>query len=436
MGITPWTYLLNQFEMITAYLRLAVWPHALVADYGMPRALQVRDVIPQIAFVLSLAVVAIVLVTRWPRVGFLGAAFFVTLAPTTSIVPIASEVGAERRMYVPLAALVVLLMLAARWGVRWIASRRGDRAAHIIGGGVAAAVVIALATRTMYRNDDYRTPLSLWQTSVERRPQGRARTMFASELIEAGRRDEGLRQLREATRDYPTAHFALGTELYAAGKFDEAIAELRPLTTTARKNPEFIPAEHLIGRALAAQGNVSGAAVEFARLLEQIPSDPDTHGLLADALFQQKRFDEVIPHYRTLLAAHPNIASAWENLAVSLASLGRLDEAIDGFQHVATLIPDYPGVQRNLAHAFLDRGDVRQAERHAREAIRLAPDDATAHGMLAIALASQNALDEAIQQFQRTLELNPADGSARDGLARALRLRKGPTTGQRPDPRN
>src|ERR1700730_1774938 len=165
MGVTPRTYFLNQFEMIAAYLRLTVWPHALVADYGTPRTLLVRDVIPQIAVVVSMALVTIVLLARWPRLGFLGAAFFVTLAPTSSIVPIASEVGAERRMYVPLAALVMLMVLAARWALRRLRSRAGARSAHIVGGVVAAAVLIALMTRTMYRNDDYRTPLSLWQTS-------------------------------------------------------------------------------------------------------------------------------------------------------------------------------------------------------------------------------------------------------------------------------
>ena len=38
--------------------------------------------------------------------GFLGAWFWITLAPTSTIVPIATEVAAERRMYLPLAALV------------------------------------------------------------------------------------------------------------------------------------------------------------------------------------------------------------------------------------------------------------------------------------------------------------------------------------------
>jgi hypothetical protein len=36
-----------------------------------------------------------------------------TLAPTSSIVPIATEVGAERRMYLPLISVVVLVVIGA-----------------------------------------------------------------------------------------------------------------------------------------------------------------------------------------------------------------------------------------------------------------------------------------------------------------------------------
>ena len=46
-----------------------------------------------------------------PRLGFLGVWFFLTLAPTSSILPIATEVGAERRMYLPLMALVALAVV-------------------------------------------------------------------------------------------------------------------------------------------------------------------------------------------------------------------------------------------------------------------------------------------------------------------------------------
>jgi hypothetical protein len=110
-GVSPWTYLLNQTVMIVRYLRLAVWPSSLVVNYGWPMPLGLRDALPQALTVVALLGVTIAALVRSPPLGFLGAWFFITLAPTSSIVPIATEVGAERRMYLPLIPIVALVVV-------------------------------------------------------------------------------------------------------------------------------------------------------------------------------------------------------------------------------------------------------------------------------------------------------------------------------------
>ena len=95
------------------YLRLTVWPSDLVVLYGWPEMLTLGDVLPQAFGLVALLVVTIVALVRGRRaLGYLGAWFFVALAPTSSVLPIATEVGAERRMYVPLMALATLAVLA------------------------------------------------------------------------------------------------------------------------------------------------------------------------------------------------------------------------------------------------------------------------------------------------------------------------------------
>ena len=44
-GVSPWTYLLNQTVMISRYLQLALWPRALVVNYGWPVPLTLGDVL-------------------------------------------------------------------------------------------------------------------------------------------------------------------------------------------------------------------------------------------------------------------------------------------------------------------------------------------------------------------------------------------------------
>ena len=78
---------------------------------------------------------------------------FVTLAPTSSIVPIATEVGAERRMYLPLAALIALVVAA----LAIAAGRLGPRRARYAFAAVCLLCMAPLTAATIARNrEDHR----------------------------------------------------------------------------------------------------------------------------------------------------------------------------------------------------------------------------------------------------------------------------------------
>lgn len=131
-GVGVWTYLLNQTVMIVRYLYLAIWPWSLVSNYGWPAPLTLADVLPQAAAVCALLAATLIAMVRWRSLGFAGAWFFLTLAPTSSVVPIVTEVGAERRMYLPLVSLIALAVVggAAVWDLataeRGISRPRAD----------------------------------------------------------------------------------------------------------------------------------------------------------------------------------------------------------------------------------------------------------------------------------------------------------------------
>ena len=86
--------------------------------------------VPEALVVVLLIIASGIALARWPRIGFLAAAFFLTLAPTSSVIPIASEVGAERRMYLPFAALATLAAVAGRWLVDRVAARMARHESH------------------------------------------------------------------------------------------------------------------------------------------------------------------------------------------------------------------------------------------------------------------------------------------------------------------
>jgi Flp pilus assembly protein TadD len=327
-AVGPWTYLLNQAQMIARYLGLTFWPQSLVIDYGLPRTLSVPDVIFEGALVIGLAGATAFALRRWPAVGFLGLMFFLTLAPTSSLVPITSEVGAERRMYLPLAALVVLAATLAGVLVDRTRSRWPGRARTLIGAAIAVSVAVigALAIRTVSRNREYETPLSLWESVIARRPQGRARFALASQLIDAGRHDEAIAQLREAVVDFPDARAGLGTELLISGQFQEGVDVLEAFVQANPSAPNRAPARPLIAsgyRGLAEQSlrqqQPAKAVEEARRSLQLEPQNADAHNLLGAALASQGQLEQAVEEFQTALRIDPQHQQARNNLARAMA---------------------------------------------------------------------------------------------------------------------
>jgi tetratricopeptide (TPR) repeat protein len=435
-GVSPWLYLLNQAHMIVRYLRLAIWPRDLVVDYGAPRALALADAAPYGALVLALVALTIWALVYKPRLGFLGAWFFVTLSPTSSIVPIATEVGAERRMYLPLAAVVVLGVTGLAWlleryalraaladpaaGPPELQRRRTNARAHLAGLAVLTLVVLALAAGTVSRNREYSSAVSLARTTVERWPTPRAQTSLGIALIAADRYEEGINELRKAVADDPVAHYTLGVAFYKQGKLDEAVMHLREFLAHESLRLEVPAAHELIGRALRSQGKYSEAEQEFRHVLNMTPSNGAMHGLLAEMLLRQQKFDDAVLHYQQFLASRPNDLSTLMQLGVAYMALGRLDDAIVQFRRIVELVPRDAAAQRNLARALIEKRAFDEAEPHARQAVLLAPGDAVAHDNLGLALAGQGKLDDAIVELQRSLQIDPNDAEVREHLAAAV----------------
>ena len=425
-GVNPWTYLLNQSVMITRYLALTVWPRGLVADYGHPRALALMDVIPEMAFITALFALTVVALKYRPRLGFLGAWFFLTLALTSSVAPIATEVGAERRMYLPLAALVVLAVSLVAWLADHVSRMRSapaPRTVAIASVCVWAVVAASLAARTVTRNREYSSSLELARLTVDRWPSGKARHVLALELWQIGRREEALAHLREALRDDSRARFTLGRLLFEDGRQREGREQLEEFVRREPLLLEAVDATTLIGHALLADGQLDAAARRFRQVLIMQPSYSEAHLGLGDVFLAQQKFDDAIAEYRRYFGGGGAREGAWINLGTAFARTGRTDEAIQAFRRATGVNPEAGEAYRNLAAVLLAKGDVSEAVEHARRAVALRPADPLSHGVLGVAYSAQHELDDAIYHFRQALRLDPANAEVQKQLEQVLRAR-------------
>lgn len=380
LGISSGSYALTQCQAIALYLKLALWPTPPVFDYGTEIVGHFTEILPQAFLVIIL--LAGTVYTLWvrPVLGFVFAWFFVILAPSTSFVPITSQTMAAHRMYLPLAAVITLLILCT---YAWIGRRTQI---------VWAAVALALCLTTMRQNEVYRDELALWSDVVARLPANpRGHVNLAVALIEHNRPDAALVEAREALR-------------------------LRA---------DNLEAQSILAIALARTNHPAESLVQANRVAGLLPGDPDAltnHGI---ALAQSGRPSEALLPCQTAVRLRPADARLHSNLGVVLAQLGRWTDAIEEFRGAQRLAPgsaDSSSLRTNLGHALFKASRFTEAISEYEAVLRLTPDVVEVHFQLGLALGLTGRVKDAISHFEKTLALEPNHSGARMALA-ALRSR-------------
>jgi tetratricopeptide (TPR) repeat protein len=389
-GVTVWTYLLNQSEIIIRYLRLVIWPVDLVINYGQPVAYTLRDVLPQAAAVtilLSLTLAAF----RWNQpLAFLGAWFFITLAPTSSFLPIATEVAAERRMYLPLMAVPTGIVIAL---YSWNRGRqRITRAAAAI---AAAAVAVALGAATVKRNLEHQSWLTLAQTTLDRWPTDAAYAGVGGELARLRRDEEALPLLRLGARTEPRARYNLGITLFNLKRDEEAIRELDVLVKEHPMREEVPWSRKVMGHAYLRLSRWPDAIAQLRMVQTMTPHDADARRLLV---------------------------SAYNSYGVALAQIGQFGDAIVEFRNALNLDDRSASARYNLAAALFDAGRMHESIIEAERALALSPANADAHQLKGKLLALQGRTTEALASLETAARLNRNDPLIREDLARVQRL--------------
>ncbi|QYM78754.1 tetratricopeptide repeat protein [Horticoccus luteus] len=362
--VSPWHYLLTQGDAICHYLRLTLWPHPLVFDYGDELAHHLSEVGPQ--FLSTAALFAGIFWILWRRPAwtpaFLGAAFFIILAPSSSIVPISTQTMAEHRMYLPLAAVVV--------GVAVVLHRlMGRKAAWMLAGAAAIA-----GGMTFMRNEDYQTRLRLWADTVTKQPDNpRAHNNLAIELIAAGQHNQARAELQEALRlrpGYTDARNNLANELLRRGAVAEAIAQYE---IVLRAQPDFVLALDNLGFAYLTTGRTDDAVRCYMRAIQLDADDATAHSNLGYIFLQQGAPARALPHYAAAAHVRPSEPEAQRNLGDTLMALHQAAEAAAAYADAIALQPADAALRFNRALALAQCSQFSEARKEVSIALRLQP---------------------------------------------------------------
>ena len=307
---------LNALRIAWKYVGLHVYPATLSCDYSY-NAISLyanwRHTLPAAAgavFVLALWIWAV-----WTRRSawlLAGSLYLVAFSVTANILVPTGTIMGERLAYLPSAGFCLLVALL------WV---RLEERKRTFAWAVLSLLLVALATRTLVRNRDWRNNFTLFSTEVKAVP-GNAR-----------------------------AHSNLAAEYAKLGELDVARVEYQ---AALRILPEYPDAIENYALLKSRMGDDQDALRLFQRALYVTPSD---------------RLD-----YPWMVV----------NLAVQLMKLGQNDEALNILSQIIQQKPDLSPAWSNRAVIYRQRGEFPSARSDAETALRLDPTNQQAQFILSV----------------------------------------------------
>ena len=311
--ISVWDYAVTQIDMICCYLKLVVWPDPLIFDYGMELVTDVTEVLPQEILLLAFVAAVIIALIYQPRLGLLGLSFFAILAPSSSIIPIATQTGAEHRMYLPLMAPITIIVITGYMAITHLKKQfqhqRSVRSLlNILSPALICLLALNLGIMTFNRNFDYHSAAIIWQDTIDKRPNNaRAYTSLGIELANNG-------QLEEAIN-----HYNIALEL----------------------NPRYLKCYGNRGNAYQLLDRYELALKDYEHVINLSPSDPRTFTNRGNLHARMGNYQLAIRDYTRAIQLDPFLAEAYNNRGSTYADLGKYDKAIADYNIAISLKNDF-----------------------------------------------------------------------------------------------
>jgi tetratricopeptide (TPR) repeat protein len=403
LGVTAWMYARTQFGCIIHYLRLAFWPSPLVLDCGRFIAHRASEIVPSAIAVLALIVATAVGLALRPKWGFLGAWFLAILAPTSSIVPLPGQTEAEHRMYLPLAAVVALVVLPAYRATL----RLGPRARRAMAALVpVVAVVLGLATHQ--RNKDYQSELAIWDDTIRNCPRNdrayltRGSVYWTSDQTEAALKDYD--QCLSLNSRNAECYLGRGNIYLAKGRYDEAASDY---DKALELKPDLAEAHNGRGEIFGFKGQVGAAMKEFDRAIALAPRLAQAHYNRANIFYAMGDLDASIRGYDQVIRLRADYSKAYNSRGIAYDNKGQGDAAIRDYDKAIALQPDFAEAYSNRCSALDAKGQGDAAIRDCDKAIALRPDFAEAYGNRGNILQGKGQYEAAIRDYDKAIALRP-----------------------------
>jgi len=226
-------------------------------------------------------------------------------------------------------------------------------------------------------------------------------------------------------------HASLARVYFTTGQLQDAEQHARLAVGLASGNDD---AHRLLGRILAARGDVPAGIAELNAAISLRPEYWLNYDSLGRIYFENARYEEAIPPFRRVTELRPDYSGGYQTLGTVLHFAGRTNEAIGNYEHALRLGP-VATAYSNLAFSYYATGRFKDALANYEQALKL---DATSpasyrnigdtYERLGDNARASRAFEEAIARAEAMLKVNPNDARliAQVALCEAKLGRKAP----------
>lgn len=355
-----WPYLLIQFKVIIFYyLKLFLFPFNLSADSGMPFSSINEDPFIALAMLIVFGLIIATIKSRnvWLLVGT--AWFFITLAPTSSFMPL-NDLAVEHRTYLPIS---LGLCMVVGWRISCF---------HPIPRfGFLTIILIAFSLATITRNTDWVNEISLWEDVARKDPSSsRAHNNLGKAYFEKGDLNRAGYHFEKSIANIPK----FIEEKFNLKNADEFLSRKSGPTNFKSNNQnlhisaELVEPHYNLASIYLDQGKIDLAEKEYLKTLALRPGHSSAKIGLGSVYNKKGLFQKAEDLYRQAIEeeiSHKEgkpLPLAHLNLGEVYGKTGRIPLAIQewkiAIQQDASLLPAH----FNLGTAFMMQADYDQAE--------------------------------------------------------------------------
>ena len=448
-------YLLVQFKVIIFYyLTKFVFPFNLNVDSGFPFTDFATDL--GISFSIFIVVSIIISVLKWgniwTKLGIIW--FFLSLSPTSSIVPL-NDLAVEHRMYLPMS---LGLCLVTGWMLSCF--KRNIQIFSLI------LIVLSFSMLTAQRNKVWINEITLWSDSIIKNPNSpRVHNNLGKAYYEAGQLKnarfhletsvfsipryvksqfnvDNLKSIVEEKRinsdkfqknnlannkeisikaDFAEPHYNLASVYLDLGQLDAAEFQYR---AAIKLNPSYYEAEFGLG-SVKNKKNEYGLAIEhFIKSIDLMREETGQSDYalgrlnLGEVYGKTQRYNKAIIELNRAIEADSSMFIAHYNLGTAYMLRDSLDKAENSLKDCLALKPNYEPALFNLARVYQKKHQWKKSNEILNKFVKAKGPNSYAYSEIAWNNLMSGNMEIAIEFYEKVLNYEPTHLVALINLAK------------------